>query len=123
MLITTKTKAAPNKLIETKCSSAISFIKIVGRSNTAMTIAYHILSPQKPHVSPQSISDVTTLVAVLLKMFTKITIRKKLLTQMTKQIKKIAALPIIKYPISKSDDGLSGQISLALRKRTPDTTT
>ena len=82
-----------------------------------MIIAYHYLSLQKPHASPQPIIAVTTLVAALLNTFTKIMIKKKLLIQITKHIAKIADLPIIKYPISNIDDGLSGQTSLALRKR------
>ena len=45
----------------------------------------------------------------------KITIKKKLYTAIAKQIAKIDDRPIIKYPISNIDEGLSGQTSLALR--------
>ena len=50
-------------------------------------------------------------------------IKKNEFTQTIKQIKKIAGLPRVKNPISKSDDGLFGQIYLALRYKTEQTTT
>lgn len=115
--MTTKSKAAPNKLIETKCSSAISFIKVVGDNKTAIVIAYNL---SLAHILEESTWErvTTTFAAVYEKTDTKMIIRKKLLIQIVKQITKIDDLPMVRYPISNMDEGLSGHTSLALRYNT-----
>ena len=50
--------------------------------------------------------------------FTKMTIRKKLLMKMAKQMMYNAFLPMIRKPISNKELGQSGQTSLALRYKT-----
>ena len=107
--------AAQNKPIDTKCSSAISFMKVVGIKITAIPMAYDPLQVPKCCSQLFQKSDFITFKAILLKTFTNIIIKKKLLTQTQKQIMNIEALPRQRYPISKSDDGRFGQTSLALR--------
>jgi len=53
----------------------------------------------------------------------KIAIRKNEFTHTIKQIKKIAGLPSVKNPISKREDGLFGQTSLAFKYKTEHITT
>ena len=65
----------------------------------------------------------TTLKAVKLQTFVNIAIRKNEFTHTIKQIKKIAGLPSVKNPISKREDGLFGQTSLAFKYKTEHITT
>ena len=86
MFISTNKTAAPNKLIETMWSSAISFMKVVGNNKTAIPIAYVALSVNKPVLLSSNQVVETKARAVVLQTLMKITIRKKLLMKMAKQI-------------------------------------
>jgi hypothetical protein len=70
-------------------------MKVVGKSATAIIIIYTSPSPQNPQ-SSQPLIYVTNPAVVLPKTETKITIKKKLLIQIVKQITKIEERPIIK---------------------------
>ena len=113
----TNSNAAQKRLIETKCNSAISFIKVVGTRSKAIPIAYEPLHVPKLSSHSYQTRAFITLTAMLLNTLTNITIRKKLLTQIKKQIIKIDARPRTKYPISNIDEGLFGHTSLALRNK------
>jgi hypothetical protein len=86
MLMSTNKTAAPNKLIDTMWSSAISFMKVVGNKRTAIPIAYVALYVNRPVAFSSNHVVETKARAVLLQTLIKITIRKKLLTKMAKQI-------------------------------------
>lgn len=79
--------AAPNKLIETTWSSAISFIKVEGNKRMAIPIAYVYLYARKLS-SPSSNQVVfTNPKAVLLQTFIKMTIRKKPFIKMARHMR------------------------------------
>lgn len=98
-------------------------MKVVGSNKAAIITAYNQLSPQTPQSAPHPEIEPTTDTAVDENTPTNMTIKKKLLIHIVKQIANIDDRPIIRYPISNMDDGLSGQTSLAFKYRILQTVT
>lgn len=98
-------------------------MKVVGNNKAAIITAYNQSSPQIPQDDPHPEIEDTTDTAVEENTPTNMTIKKKLLIQIVKQIANIDDRPIIRYPISNIDDGLSGQTSLAFKYRILQTVT
>lgn len=123
-MVTQKISAAPKRLMLTQCNSAISFMKHVGSKSTEIKRPYGIFDCNHTGSSSRPPAKLAiTDNAVWLHTFINIASRKNEFTQTIKHIKKMAGLPSVKYPISKSDDGLFGHASRALRYRAEHATT
>lgn len=121
MFMATNTKAATKRATDTAFSSANSFINTPGSRSTPRHKTQHALFIPKLASSSGTSGQIRFVITAFImspNTLKKITNNPKLLTRIMKQIQKIEDLPMTRKPISNIDEGVSGQTSLAFRKRT-----